>query len=208
MDNPEEVAAYAKADFSDSNQWYVDRLIAEFPQHLKNVIDIGCGPADIAVRLGKARRDVRITAVDGSGEMLKHGRRAVEAAGIEEQVRLFEGYVPGLNLEEHSFDAVLSKDFLHHLPDPMALWKEARRLGKPGAAVFVMDLIRPDSREDAMAIVERVAGNEPPVLKNDFFISLCAAFTVEEAKGQIAKAGLGLSVSQATERHLLIKGSL
>jgi len=103
---------------------------------------------------------------------------------------------------------VLSKDLLHHLPDPMVLWNEAKRLGRPGAAVYVMDLIRPDTPQDARNIVESVAPDEHPILKEDFYNSLCAAFTVEEAKAQVRQAGLPLEVTQVSDRHMVIKGLL
>jgi hypothetical protein len=61
---------------------------------------------------------------------------------------------------------------------------------------------------EAREIVERVAGNEHPVLKEDFFNSLCAAFTVEEVRSQLKSAGLPLTVEQATARHMRIKGLL
>jgi hypothetical protein len=53
-----------------------------------------------------------------------------------------------------------------------------------------------------------VAGCEPPILKKDFFNSLCAAFTIEEAKIQVQEAGLPLEVAQISDRHMLIKGML
>ena len=67
-----------------------------------------------------------------------------------------------------------------------------------------MDLLRPESEDDARAVVERVAKDELPVLKEDFFRSLCAAFTLDEIKAQIA--GLDLEVAQVTDRHCLIHG--
>jgi SAM-dependent methyltransferase len=119
-----------------------------------------------------------------------------------------QGYIPGLDLQEHSFDVVLSKDLLHHLPDGMALWHEAIRLGRHGASIYVMDLIRPATEQEAQEIVERVAPHEHPILKQDFFNSLCAAFTVEEVKAQLQLMGLALEVSQVSDRHMLIKGIL
>ena len=208
MEDAEQALAYAKADFSTSNQWYVDHLLADFPKNLGNVLDIGCGPADVPVRLARANPTIRITAIDGSGAMLALARKAVEAAGLPERIATVQGYIPGLPFDEHSFDAVLSKDLLHHLPDPMVLWSEARRLGRRGAAVYVMDLFRPASQEAARAIVETVAGNEHPILKEDFYNSLCAAFTVEEVRSQIRQAGLGLDVIQISDRHMLIRGLL
>ena len=44
MDNERQSIAYAKADFSASNQHFVDGLIRDFPGHLHRAVDIGCGP--------------------------------------------------------------------------------------------------------------------------------------------------------------------
>jgi ubiquinone/menaquinone biosynthesis C-methylase UbiE len=208
MDGQVEADAYARADFADSNQWYADHFTAEYPTHLREIVDLGCGPADVPVRIARLAQQVRIVAVDGSAAMLAFARKAVEGAQLANRITLHQGRLPGLELREHHFDAVLSKDMLHHLPDPQVLWGEARRLARPGAAVYVMDLIRPDSPGAAREIVERVAGSEHPVLKEDFYNSLCAAFTVSEVRDQLHSAGLPLTVEQVTDRHMRIKGVL
>jgi ubiquinone/menaquinone biosynthesis C-methylase UbiE len=206
MDGVAEVRAYAAADFSDSNQWYVNHLIAEFPSKLASIVDLGCGPADVPVRIARAIHDAHITAVDGSGEMLKIARAAIAAARLEARVQVHQGLLPGLALPDQTFDAVLCKDMLHHLHDPQVLWNEARRLARPGAAIYVMDLLRPNTPEEARAIVERVSANEHPILKEDFYNSLCAAFTVDEVREQLRVAGLPLEVEQVTDRHMRVKG--
>ena len=208
MDGEAEADAYARADFADSNQWYADHFTGEYPSHLWEVVDLGCGPADVTLRVARAAPHARIVAVDGSAPMLEFARKAVHSAKLSDRVTLHLGRLPGLSLPQHHFDAVLSKDMLHHLPDPQVLWSEVRRLGRPGAAVYVMDLIRPDSPVLAREIVERVAAHEHPVLKEDFYNSLCAAFTVSEIRSQLESAGLPLTVEQVTDRHMRIKGIL
>ena len=208
MEDEQQALAYAKADFSTSNQWYVDHLLADYPEELSRVLDIGCGPGDVMLRLAAARPRVRITAIDGSGAMIALARSAACSAQLDQRITLLPGRIPGLPLEEHSFDAILSKDLLHHLPDPMVLWAEAQRLGRPAAVVYVMDLMRPDTREAARSIVETVAGDELPILKEDFYASLCAAFTLDEARGQVKQSGLPLAVKQVSERHMVIQGVL
>ncbi len=208
MDGAAEADAYARADFADSNQWYADHFTAEFPGHLRQIVDLGCGPADVTLRVAHIAQHARIVAVDGSAAMLEFARKALHGAHLAGRVELHLGRLPGLSLPQHHFDAVLSKDMLHHLPDPQALWSEVRRLGRPGAAVYVMDLMRPDSPLAAREIVERVAPREHPILKEDFYNSLCAAFTVAEVRGQLESAGLPLTVEAVTERHMRIKGLL
>jgi ubiquinone/menaquinone biosynthesis C-methylase UbiE len=206
MDGEAEVAAYVQANFADSNQWCVNHFMSTYPDHLKRLVDLGCGPADIAIRLTRKSPGVHIVAVDGSATMLRFARESVDAAQLSHRIQLHAGRLPGLHLDERQFDALLSKDMLHHLPDPRCLWAEIRRLGRHGAAVHVMDLIRPNSQEEALDIVESVSADEHPILKRDFFNSLCAAFTIAEVRAQLSAAGLPLVVEQATSRHMIIHG--
>lgn len=89
----------------------------------------------------------------------------------------------------------------------MVLWQMVNQFAKPGAAIFVMDLMRPDSQEQAEAMRRQYAANEPEILQQDFFNSLLAAYTPEEVKAQLQKAGLGhLKVEAVSDRHLLVSG--
>ena len=208
MDNAAGAVAYAAADFSESNQSYVDHVLMDFPEPPGNVVDIGCGPGDVAIRLARARADVQITAVDGSQEMLKLAGQAIKRAGFEHRITLLHTRIPSASLPDRAFDAVLSKDMLHHLPDPAVLWSEARRLARPGGVVCVMDLTRPGSPDEARAIVESVTPDEHPILKEDFYNSLCAAFTIEEVHEQLRAANLSLDVERVSSRHIRIRGRL
>jgi SAM-dependent methyltransferase len=208
MDDEQQSIAYAQADFSTSNQLYVDSLVRDFPTYLRTVVDIGCGPADVVIRLATAAPGATITAIDGSAPMIALGRAAARAAGVDRQLALLHTRIPGPPPDAHAFDAVLSKDLLHHLPDPQVLWTEVKRLGRPGAAVYVMDLVRPDTVEAAEAMVKDGAGSEDPILQRDFYNSLLAAFTMDEVRQQLRDAGLELTVAPAGVRHMLIKGTL
>ena len=81
MVDPEQAQAYASADFATVNQGFVDRFRALFPVFARgHVADLGCGPADIPIRLCRALPGVSVTGVDGSEAMLDPGRAAVVAA--------------------------------------------------------------------------------------------------------------------------------
>ena len=208
MDDPSRAEAYARADFSAVNQGFIDEFLARCPAPAR-VLDLGCGPADIPIRLARASPGTRITAVDASPVMITLGSQAKEEAGLDDRIRLVEGRVPGLPLPPKMFDAVISNSLLHHLPEPVVLWTEIARLAAPGAYVHVMDLVRPDSPERATEIVEANAGGESGLLKEDFYNSLLAAFTLEEIAEQLAAAGLGtLWPAQVSDRHWLVSGRL
>jgi SAM-dependent methyltransferase len=208
MDDAQQAMAYAQADFSSSNQMFVDGLIEAYASRLGTVLDIGCGPGDVPIRLARAQASAYVIAVDASEVMVCLAHEAAEQADLLRRVRVVHGRIPGLRLRQGGFDAIVSKDLLHHLPDPMALWDEVKRLGRPGTAVYVMDLFRPESEEAAKQIVESVSANEPEILKRDFYNSLLAAFTPDEVRDQLRQAGLGFAVEVVSERHVRIHGLL
>jgi ubiquinone/menaquinone biosynthesis C-methylase UbiE len=208
MDDEQQSVAYAQADFSASNQFFVDSLVRDFPAHLHTILDIGCGPADVVIRLARSLSRATIVALDGSAPMLSLAQAAVSAAGLDHRITLLQTRIPGPPPPAQAFDTVLSKDLLHHLPEPGVLWTEVTRVGQPGAAVCVMDLMRPATPEAARAMVKDHAGSDSPILQRDFYNSLLAAFTVDEVREQLAVAGLNFQVAAVSNRHMLITGTL
>jgi hypothetical protein len=71
-----------------------------------------------------------------------------------------------------------------------------------------MDLFRPDSPAQAREIVEAAAADENQILKQDFFNSLLAAFTVDEVRSQLAASLPHLDCRIISERHWLASGRL
>ena len=120
-----------------------------------------------------------------------------------------QAYLPGLPFKSKIFDGIISNSLLHHLPNPNVLWEEIKHFGKSGSAVFIMDLLRPDLPQKAKELVEQYSGNEPPILKEDFYNSLLAAFTLDEIKEQLKNANLtNLNAEIISDRHWLVSGIL
>jgi SAM-dependent methyltransferase len=211
MEESEQARAYANADFAEPNERFVGYFTEAFP-HLRqgSVLDLGCGPGDIVLRLARRLPQLTVHGLDGSGAMLAFGEaRLAESPELRNRVRFIEGILPGASLPVARYDAVVSNSLLHHLGDPQVLWRSIRAAGAPGAAVLVMDLFRPASSQAAWDIVETYSGSEPEVLKRDFHNSLCAAFEPDEVRAQLAAAGLGsLAVRTVSDRHLLVSGRL
>lgn len=209
MDEAVQARAYADADFDDVNQGFVERFVELFPElRTGRVVDLGCGPGDIPIRLCRALPDLEVVGIDGAESMLEIGRRDVEAAGLGGRIDLVCDRLP---LERHRFgemNAAISNSLLHHLHDPMVLWTTIVELTRPGAPILVVDLFRPESAEQVDALVEMYAKDEAPVLKRDFHASLHAAFTLDEVRQQLALAGLGaLTVETISDRHLEVTGN-
>jgi SAM-dependent methyltransferase len=211
MNDAEQAAAYAFADFEEPHSRFIELFRETFPDDVIDgaVLDLGCGPGDISIRFARAFSGCVVHGVDGAAAMLVHGRSRLEREGLLERVRLMEAYLPGAELPLSGYDAVISNSLLHHLRDPMVLWHAVKQYAKPDAPVFIMDLLRPAGREQAQSLMDEYAANEPDILRHDFFHSLLAAYRADEVAEQLRAAGLdSLSVRQISDRHLLIYGRL
>ena len=211
MDDDEQARAYAEADFSEPHEHFVALFRETFPglELACTVLDLCCCAADVAIRLARAFPRCRIDGVDGAPAMLRYGRLAVENAGLAARIRLVEGHLPGAALPLERYDAVISNSLLHHLADPAVIWNSIRRFGKSGAAVFVMDLMRPENAEEVERLVREYAAGEPEVLRRDFHASLHAAYRPEETRAQLAAAGLPeFNVRPVSDRHFAVFGHL
>lgn len=207
MEDEAQVLAYAKADFEEENQGFIDRFREYFPDFSEGqVYDLGCGPGDIPIRLARALPACRVTGIDASAPMIRLAEEAVEKAGLTGRVTFrcerFQD-IAGANRA----DAVVSNSLLHHVPNPLQFWNRLRQLVKPGSPVLVMDLLRPESHEAAQAIVDRYAANEPDILRRDFYNSLLAAFTEDEITSQLARMNLTrLLIDVVDDRHWVVGG--
>ncbi|QXP85895.1 trans-aconitate 2-methyltransferase [Methylococcus sp. Mc7] len=211
MDDEAQALAYAQADFSEAHDRFVALFTECFPGEPGSGIslDLGCGAADVLVRFARAHPGCRIDGVDGAPAMLALAQRAVDAAHLQDRVRLIQGYLPGAELPCRDYDAVISNSLLHHLAAPSVLWETAKRHGRPGAALFVMDLLRPDTPARLDELVERHAADAPPVLRRDFRNSLHAAYRPDEVRAQLDDAGLGsCRVSVVSDRHWIAFGRI
>jgi SAM-dependent methyltransferase len=87
------------------------------------LLDIGCGSGWLAQHFPA------YTGIDGSADAVriaKDLRRNVIAGDVDE----------ALPFAERAFDAVVMKDLLEHVRDPVALVREARRVLTPGGLLF------------------------------------------------------------------------
>jgi SAM-dependent methyltransferase len=205
MDDQDQVEAYAAADFSTTDAAFADRCVALMGAPAR-ILDLGCGPGNIALQLAARLPDAHILGVDGAPRMLDVARQRASALGSSQLH--FAHYLVGEPVPEPgTWDAIVSNSLLHHLHDPMTLWHTIRAAAGPGAHVFIGDLRRPATEAEVDTLVSLYAGDAPPVLQRDFRASLHAAFTPAEIEAQLAVAGLkGLVVEPVGDRHVHVRG--
>lgn len=207
MEDEAQVKAYAEADFEIPHSQFMERLKAfvNEPDFSGTALDLGCGPGDISFRFARAYPLASVQAVDGSAAMIDYAKLSI-ADALKPRISFIQGLLPLVSLPQANYDIIFSNSLLHHLPDPMVLWHVVKKYAAPGTRIVVMDLLRPASIDEARAMVQAYAADEPDILKRDFYQSLLAAFRMEEIAGQIAQADLDLKIEQISDRHVFITG--
>jgi SAM-dependent methyltransferase len=81
------------------------------------ILDVGCGDGLLAATIAQKRPDVTV-----------HGLEVLPREQTHIPVEMFDG--TRIPFEDHSFDAVLFSDVLHHTIDPAALLREASRVAR------------------------------------------------------------------------------
>jgi 2-polyprenyl-3-methyl-5-hydroxy-6-metoxy-1,4-benzoquinol methylase len=207
MDGEEQVRAYARADFAQENQWFVDQFLEIFQDFREGVVlDLGCGPGDILIRLAQACPSLTLIGVDASEPMINLAQTAIDEANVGDRVRVLCQRFQDIKLPEQA-DAIISNSLVHHVPNPFQFWYAMKQLGKPGAPVLVMDLLRPETTEEAQALVDQYAANEPEQLRRDFYNSLLAALTEDEVAAHLAEMNMSrLLIDVPDDRHWIVTG--
>ncbi len=211
MDEAEQARAYAAADFDEPHNHFVELLSDRLGPGAGRgrALDLGCGPGDISFRLAAARPGWAIEGVDGSRAMLELAEVDPRRAACRDRVTFTLARLPDEEPAGSAFELVLSNSLLHHLDDPLVLWRAAAGLVAAGGQIFVMDLARPGSPAAGRDLVARYAAGEPEVLRRDFHASLLAAYRVDEISAQLAGVGLGhLTVEMVSDRHWIAHGSV
>ncbi len=207
MTDEEQAVAYANADFEEPHNHFIELLKEAVGNVIPDsglAVDLGCGAADISIRFSKVFPNYQIDGLDGSAAMLAEGVNAINKAGLSERINLVQTNLQDATLSNKDYSIIFCNAMLHHLHDPSVLWNLIKTASN-NPAIFIMDLMRPETNEEVDELVEEYAKNEPEVLKRDFGNSLRAAFTPEEVLFQLDSAGLdNFSVSVVSDRHLVI----
>jgi ubiquinone/menaquinone biosynthesis C-methylase UbiE len=212
MEDMEQALAYAHADFAASHQlrvtWFHERYGVDV--NPASILDLCCGAGDMTFRFARAFPNSRILGVDGSQAMIDIAKQDIQAEPqLISQIEFKQAYLPDDLLPQKTYEMVISHSALHHFHNPQVLWNAIREYSSTGSIVFLSDLRRVNSVDEANQIVQERAANEHPLLQHDFSASLCAAFTPQELQAQLKEAGLSqLTVEEIGDLYLLVHGRI
>jgi ubiquinone/menaquinone biosynthesis C-methylase UbiE len=138
--------------------------------------------------------------------MLIVGQRNVEEAGLVQRIRLEQVDTKRMAYPDLEFDMLISNSLVHHLPDPLSFFQEVKRLVRPGGAILIRDLIRPENDEIVNDLVDRTGLGYDAHQQQLFRDSLKAALTLAEVQDAIDLVGLqNVKLTQSSELHWSIE---
>lgn len=109
-------------------------------------VEIACGPGLIARAM--APRVGSVVGLDLTPAMVEKARAEAAAAGVE-NVSFELGDATALDLHDGAFDGAITRFSLHHIPAPVRVLDEMRRVVRPGGWVVVSDFVTDDDGEAA-----------------------------------------------------------
>ncbi len=205
MDTWLEATAYDAMDFTVVNTAFAADAIALDPDAVK-ILDAGTGTARIPILMCQQRPQYLITAVDLAQSMLIVGQRNVEEAGLMQRIRIKRVDTKRMAYPDLEFDMLISNSLVHHLPDPSSFFREVNRLVRPGGAILIRDLIRPENDAIVNDLVAQVGENYDARQQQLFRDSLKAALTLAEVQDAIDLVGLSeVQLTQSSELHWSIQ---
>ena len=99
------------------------------------ILDVGTGPGFFAILLTEAGYNV--TAVDYTEEMLKEAQQ--NAGDLADAILWKRGDAQDLDVENDSFDVIVTRNVTWNLPDPAKAYKEWYRVLKKGGVLYNFD---------------------------------------------------------------------
>ena len=223
MDTCEEALAYDTMDHAEVNCTFVSDLLdaerrrtglrpapsdsGEPPYRRAaddwiEVLDLGTGTAQQPIELCRQWDAVRVVAIDAAENMLDVARNNIEIALLTERIMLDRVDAKQLPYDDGRFPVVMSNSIVHHIPEPIDVFREAVRVTAAGGLLFFRDLLRPESAELLAHLVMTYAGEATDHQQQLFADSLHAALSLEEVRGLVEGVGFPPESVQATsDRH-------
>ena len=196
MSDEDEVSAYASA----AAQKYLDAVDDTLVEQVLalatpkgsltgRLLDVGCGPGNIALKLAERCPQLSIVGLDCSRNMVQAARREAARMGVEHRTSFQQANAVQLPFASGAFDIVLSNSVLHHLVEPSRAFGEMLRVAKPAGTVLLRDLRRP-SRLAYPWHIRWYGRHYSGIMKRLFEDSVRAAYTPEELSGLLGSCGM------------------
>jgi demethylmenaquinone methyltransferase / 2-methoxy-6-polyprenyl-1,4-benzoquinol methylase len=109
----------------------------------QNILDVATGTADMAILACRMLKDVKITGIDISENMLAIGQKKIEREQLASRIHLQEGDSETINLRENTFDAVMVAFGVRNFENLEKGLAEMLRVLRPGGRLIVLEFSQP-----------------------------------------------------------------
>jgi SAM-dependent methyltransferase len=139
--------AYTKARLSDPsrNLWWNEDFVELIARRVRladaeAVLDVGCGIGHWAAMLAPhLRATAHLTGLDVQEELLPAARERLAGMVDPDRLELVVGRAEQLPFDAATFDLATSQMVLIHVPDPLLVLREMRRVLKPGGTTLLVE---------------------------------------------------------------------
>ncbi|MFQ6022728.1 MAG: class I SAM-dependent methyltransferase [Acidiferrobacterales bacterium] len=104
-----------------------------------NILEVGVGTG---LSLPLYPKDVKVTGIDISGEMLAKARERVTKKGLSQVTEVLEMDAENLRFADNSFDKLVAMYVVSVVSNPTRLVEEMRRVCRPGGEIFIANHFR------------------------------------------------------------------
>jgi phosphoethanolamine N-methyltransferase len=120
---------------------HVDKQVAGLALDGRRVLDIGCGQGRPACYLA-ARYGARVVGTDLEGHLVERSRERARREGLDDRVSFLQVQPGPLCFDDDSFDVVLSTGAFTQVEDKAGMFRECRRVLRPGGALRAYDWMK------------------------------------------------------------------
>ncbi len=207
MESAEEARAYDELD-----RIWGDVLFQGFAESAMRmgvvegrVIDVGCGPGRISVRLAMLNPKFEINGIDLSRNMLSVAEENATRAGVSSRTHFSHGDAKEIPFPDGTFDLAICHNFLHQLPEPIVALREINRVTKRSGAILVRDVWRLPKPALALLLPLYCIGYSP-ILRRLTYDSYYAGMSYSEFGEMAREAGIeGARLRRYTITHIGIE---
>lgn len=110
------------------------------PKNGDSILDVGVGTANLAIALKKIYPNVTIVGVDPDEHILKIAKNKIYRKRLD--IKLIKAFAQKLPFEDNSFDFVVSRLTIHHIPKQFRkqAFLEMKRVLKKNGVILIIDI--------------------------------------------------------------------
>lgn len=109
---------------------------------VKDLLEVGCGVGAQSEIILRRFPDLKLTGIDRSAKQLQAAKqRLSHLPGAEKRFELKEMDATAMEFSANSFDGAFLCWVLEHVPDPIRVLSEVRRVLRPGSVIYVTEVM-------------------------------------------------------------------